>query len=1304
VGFKLSGNIVAESIPILKRNLGITNTEAKAILPVFIGGNMTAGGVSVASGEPLGKVEKALVRLTKKGLITRLDGIVPVYRLAPTIFTLEGALSSIRENLQTNSDKFQSSFEGHLAGVDESIDAVIDSYKNTMDDGKVAFQSYETEMLAKVQSQVDVITSIATETLAEFTQSIENSMNTFDISLDDGLGARLKALQLELDKSQKQLNRTATSVSGSFKKWLTSERKASNQAIKTLGSELLSLTQALREAVTQSLAMSKATLAAAIDALKEEVLTKSTAASDDSMSSIGAATIALDDTISIMDAKLKAAYMAAEETLKEISDKNRTQIAEESEAVRSRIEEALGFSDSANDAIGAWKEEVATFSDVSMQSLKFQIDRVSVTESDYLDNVKAAVTGNIEKTQTHFAKEYETLKEMSIEGITQFEAHLNNCRTSTLGLLKKQMKAQGKGIESANLQIHAGINRWTKSATKNVDTKLTKIVTDVNTILDTEVTEIDALVDVINSRLKSAFKTVMSASSTKHESALTSVKKATHDFEADFSQRLSEIGAGYVSTAKSQIEDAESLYTNLNERLDKRLVKGVSALTSHANKVQREIDKALEGQVERIDQHAQGIREELHVHLDDLTSQFENLVKGLEATFNGFLASQTTEARDLISSAHTEFKGLLKAEMSSLQEDSQLLQQEFSSELGGRVDELVGAAAQIQKSLDELSVDKRTEISTSMADTLSRIEDAVRSTEDALKEIETGTIRQFGENLVQVSKEFTTTVTGARDSIAERIATVKEATHDSITKSSNEIRSNIDTYTESQRDAADQLIAGTSKKMDTLASKLLKASNANVKEFQDSLSEKETARLASARAIREEALGAIEDRRSEVALVFTAASETIETSAGNLSSSLDQLAVKLEGEMSLLNDKLASAADKTAVKVLERGEKNIKKFEETNRGFIKKSQADLKNQSAGFSEDVMGVLTKAGETLAELPTKLAGVVEHSAASTNKQIVQHSNEVGKSLEGNITDFVEASKSISSTSKTLIDRVVTEATKNLETALEDAKKGALVSNQYAARKLESIGIELKTHVGSESSRLTERVQSDTTAKNTEITGAAAKAMNDATEGLSVLRQTRNDAFNSLSEHADKLLRQWSTEQKKDLGTLKSEIEVAVGDFSELAEKTIETIDVVKGTGAELLTISSDNTWYVTGKEEICAHMIDMVSRAEKSVVLSVPDLECLNLKKLARTKSPRRKILVIPETEELDTTLKALEGWRIWQTSSPTTLAIIDKSEVLVGGSESSDVGLALVSRAGSYLRFYSDYLGPVLTKWRKSAKA
>jgi len=459
--------------------------------------------------------------------------------------------------------------------------------------------------------------------------------------------------------------------------------------------------------------------------------------------------------------------------------------------------------------------------------------------------------------------------------------------------------------------------------------------------------------------------------------------------------------------------------------------------------------------------------------------------------------------------------------------------------------------------------------------------------------------------------------------------------------------------------------------------------------------------MESARAIREEALAAIEDRRNEVALVFTGASETIETSSSNLVSSLEQLANKLDGEISTIGDKLEKAADTTATRVLERGEKNLKEVETKSLALFKKTESDIKAKTVQFGDDGLDVLTKAAEVISDLPTTLADAIATSASNTAKQTTKIGSETEATLETALTDFSEASKSITSTSKSLVDGMVTQASKGLEKALDEAKQGSVLSNQYASRKLESMGIELKTYVGSESARLTERTQNEVTAKNAEIAGVSAKAMNDASEGLSVLRQNRNDAFNGLSEHVDKVLRQWSTEQKKDITSLRGSVDETIGVVSQLANQTVETIETVKNAREEMFSLTTENTWYLTGTDEICAHMLDMVSRAEKSVVLSVLDLECLDLRKLAKVKGPRRRILVVPDAEETDSALSSLEGWRIWHTKAPTTLALIDKSEVLVGGSEAAGTPLAVVSRDESYLRLYHDYLGPVITKARKS---
>ncbi|MGY5853390.1 MAG: helix-turn-helix domain-containing protein, partial [Candidatus Thorarchaeota archaeon] len=62
---------ITEKMPILKANLGVTDFEARVLLPVFMGGNMTAGGIAIALGDQLSKVERALKKLVDKGLVRK---------------------------------------------------------------------------------------------------------------------------------------------------------------------------------------------------------------------------------------------------------------------------------------------------------------------------------------------------------------------------------------------------------------------------------------------------------------------------------------------------------------------------------------------------------------------------------------------------------------------------------------------------------------------------------------------------------------------------------------------------------------------------------------------------------------------------------------------------------------------------------------------------------------------------------------------------------------------------------------------------------------------------------------------------------------------------------------------------------------------------------------------------------------------------------------------------------------------------------------------------------------------------------
>jgi hypothetical protein len=111
------------------------------------------------------------------------------------------------------------------------------------------------------------------------------------------------------------------------------------------------------------------------------------------------------------------------------------------------------------------------------------------------------------------------------------------------------------------------------------------------------------------------------------------------------------------------------------------------------------------------------------------------------------------------------------------------------------------------------------------------------------------------------------------------------------------------------------------------------------------------------------------------------------------------------------------------------------------------------------------------------------------------------------------------------------------------------------------------------------------------------------------------------------------------------------------------------------------------------------MDMVARAEVSMVVSVLNVECLDLKKLSRTKAPKRRVLIVPHADEPEPALEDLHGWRIWYTETPMLFAVADDREIFLGGAEDSDFPLGVVSTDEAYLRLYHDVIGPRLIRSR-----
>ncbi|MFX0107524.1 MAG: helix-turn-helix domain-containing protein, partial [Candidatus Hodarchaeota archaeon] len=506
----MSEKVLTESITVLKNNLGVTNVEAKVIIPIFLGGNMTAGGIAVVAKEPISKVERALGRLEKKGLVMRIDGVVPIYRVVPTVLAVGQTLTSIVDDLSKYSESSEAVFAVSFEGIDTAIESVLDSHKNTFDDSKMAFQEYEQASLQTIQVQVEAVASLASQLMNEFVSSIKNSLSTSELSLDDNLGNRLATLQTELDKTQKELNRVLSASFREFSKSLTAEQNASKRSAKEIRTRTSQLVESVRNAIQTALTESRDALINTTAQMALDINTKSIDASDKAIATLGAVSDDLDAAILHLDNELGAIYLSSDESLKDLINYCKEKTIEEADLARARIEEAIEISNNMVSNVESWKKEVGTFAEVGVQSLESQLSQMQSTETNYLDTVKSTTSGYLDKSRLLISEEYEKLVELALNLHTDFENNLLKSRESTLKLLDKQFKGHEKKLGVSNEAMKSEIDIWSQNATKAISGRLNSAEKEVNQILETESSEVDALVESIGSRLKYAFNTNVS--------------------------------------------------------------------------------------------------------------------------------------------------------------------------------------------------------------------------------------------------------------------------------------------------------------------------------------------------------------------------------------------------------------------------------------------------------------------------------------------------------------------------------------------------------------------------------------------------------------------------------------------------------------------------------------------------------------------------------------------------------------------------------------------------------------------------
>ncbi len=1298
----MSGDTALEKqMSTIEKNLGVTKKEAEVLLPVYVGGNMTAGALSVITGDTLSSVKRTLSRLVKKGLVTEIEGIVPVYQAISPSLAVGSTLSSFVEEASSLEDQIQNRIDKQLELAKETSTDFTEGRKSAVAGLKDELDVYEDEMLDNVQSQIEIVGSVADKVLTGFSERVESVLDAMGATLDSDLGEQLSTLQAELDSIQATMHSSLEEIEGLFSETLDKDKTSASENASQLREKAVALVDQAKTVVEKAMTDSQVALQSVLEKMSANMKSSIEDSVSRTTENLGSVDEGLAQVVENISEELRNNRVSAEKSLSELVDVNREHFREYAGVAGNRIGTTATLTDELVDEVEKWKDEVEADMASSGQSIAAQFEQIKATDVAYLEDIKNALGSHLERLASMISENHDELKTLVAGMQNRFGAHVTEARAEVIRLLDEQNASEQASIEEVRAKLQAKLDSWAEEGEQDVFSNLEGVINDVNDTLSVQADELKSLTSSMSSRLKSSFGTIQSSVKTKNETVLSGVSRFVNDLESGFGKTLEETVTEISSKIQKNIKETKNLYQTLNSQLDDRLAQSVSTLASQADRVQKEVDSTIDDQVQRIDRQAEEIRGEFHLNLEEMTRQFIALTQSLESTFNGLITSQTMESRDLISSAHTEFKNSIKTEIEALQADSLKLQQEYTSEIALRIDDIVNSVSMTRKSLNDFSVEKQAQLSEKLAGTHSMIESNLQAVEDNLDQIRHGTIKQMGENLVQTSREFETSVTGAQSNIQDRVADTRESVKNSFARTSASMRSTVDNYASEQADAKQRLLADTTKKIDRLSTEISNRSIESMESYQEQLVAREKEIIDIRRDVNDEISAAIEQRRDEANEAFDAAAQWVENALENVSTSSGALGNKLTEDIQLASQNLTKASEEVSDGISDRGEHTVEQFEKSVNTLLEKTSSSFKARLNEFQQATKTRLRTGTEAVSNLEKKLTATVEANLEDAGVWTQERKSDIIESLTSDREEYLDSVESLTTDYTSLVENASNRLERRREDLFEKTREAVVSSNLTASRRFENLALELKTKLSNDAYQLVEEMRNELGVKGTELREVVTKANNDASTKTSTLTEKRNDLLNHFESDTDKSAKTLLSSIRNDGKELKQGIEESVNTAKELATNTKDVLDAIHTASKSVLTLPSEKTWYVSGADEIYAHMVEMAERAEESVLVSVVNVESLDLKKLAKVNTPRRKVLVVPRSEEQPAALKNLAGWRVWETDHPYDMALCDQKELLLGGSTDGGRPVALVSSDPAYLRLYHDVLGPRLVESRRS---
>lgn len=1258
---------------------------------------MTIGAIALLSGDKPQTIEKALEGLKNKGLVSRVDGVVAVYRAVPPSLMMGEDLSSAAAQTSSLTDASRTAFDSYDETLTEVVQTITDAERSMSAELSRAFDESESILIGEEQAGAASSIASSSEVMRTFCEAAESLLKDYGESLDQGLVSLLADLQSDLDKAQNDIQMDIKTLSKEFDQEVRGEQDASSQAIAEFGKKTKAMVQKARSTVNGALVDNLETLRQTIDGLSVAIESRTSDTVKESTDQLAASSDELARSLEQIVLELDQTGTETRKSLSGVASISREAAGSIAKSARQAIENALRVVQPLAVDVGSWTEESTSSIAFASEGLAAQLGQVASTNSGYLEAMKNTLSMYLGQTDSVLNQAFVGLSDLLSGMKDQIESFSGEARASTTKLAQAQVSASRDRIDSAATSFGAGLDKWTTDTGRSLQKKTAQASSEASASLDAEAAKLSSLVGELSTKLSSAFGSVMSTTAETDKLIVSGTKKAVREFETGIDNKLTEITSDMTSAASTHIQESGAFYRGLRSSLDSRLEQSVSSLASHAERMQKQIDDAIEDQTARTERQTEAIRKEFRARLDEIAKEHSEIAQSLGSVFGGLLSSQGLETHDLISSAHTQFRNAVKAEITSLQDDSAKLKKEYASEIEGKVAKVSVSYEAMKKALEEPMVQRRSALSRSVADLLGRIEATTADIERGLQRIESGTIREMAETLAQASAEFSESIGAARDSFGSRIGSITDSATESLTKSTTGLKATLDEYVSGEKDAQQRFLADVGKKLDTLSSKVVRDLLLRTESSEAELTAHMEEAIKTRTATNEEGAVLLESQMAEDERVFSEFSEYVNSVLSGTSSSLASLSKKLTEEVGQMQRGLTKASEHAETSLVQRSEVGIKHFEEAAIGVIERAENSFKEKTAALGSACNASLDNSSQAVAGLPSSLSDISRSAINEALTQIESSNSEVVGSLS---TDFVAcetASKSTTDDVSRDIERLKGAMTKSVGSFSERTKQSIVAFNQRSSKKMDSARKGVRTQIVSASGRVTENLRTEASSKEAEITRIAEQVRGQLEESTGRAKETRTQALDRFGIEMEGAVEKWHVDIGGCNTELRQRIEQTIQQLESVVSKTTKAMDAIRAVSRDLVKAQPESTWYLTGNDEVRAHIMGMTQRAQESIVIATVSLRGLDIKRVKSADSIR-KVLIIPESEEQQPVVKDFVGlgWRVLKTASPMTLAVMDNKEIVVGGATESPHPLALVSNDKSYLQLFHDVIGPRLT--------